>query len=294
MKNLFSFNIEEANEGTVVSTIAKPYILREVNDSISKNQKKISDKMEELEKKWLLPTWLSYTKVIAMCIGAMLLSCAIMILLGVGFAPAFSSPLFIVGLIFGVLLFGFGLACFIYEYKKRTSVENSDDYKKAMEYIDKLSRKSENYLSLPENKVKVDVFFYPYILRDGKQKDNSAFKYLNMSLYLFEEDGILCLANNSTVYGVKKELFERILQEPKKTSFSVWNKDKSHASEEFKEYKIALDHYGVYRMRNVCSIRFKNEDGFSREIVVPPYEICHFEKILGLKVKENEEETEEE
>ena len=291
MRNLFSFNIEERSEISEVSKYAKPFVLREANEAILDNQKKIAEKMEELEAKWALPAWLSYTKVISIGVGAMLLACCLMILIGVGFAYSFSAPLFVVALAFGVVLFGFGVGCFIVEYRKKHIIENSDEYQKAMKYIDEISQKSENYLNLPSEKIKVDIFFYPYIIRDDKIRDSSAFKYLNTSHYLFEENGMLCLANNNTVYGVDKTLFKRMICDVKKTSFSVWNKDKPHSAEEYKKHKIVLDHYGIYHVKNVCSVQFETLDGENREIVIPPYEIPHFEKILGLKILEVEEET---
>ena len=291
MKNLFSFNIEENSEISGISKYAEPFVLREADESIVDNQKKIAQKMDELEAKWALPTYLGYTKVIALGIGAMLLACCLMILIGVGFAYAFSAPLFVIGFAFGVLLFGFGIGCFIVEYKRKKQVEESDEYKKAMEYIDSLTKKSENYLNLPNEKVNVDVFFYPYIIRDDKIKDSSAFKYLNTSYYLFEENEKLCLANNNTVFGIDKSLFKRMVCDVKKTSFSIWNKDKPHSSEEYKKYKISLDHYGIYHVKNTCSVQLQTADGQNREIVIPPYEVPHFEKILGLKVFEDEEEA---
>ena len=292
MRNLFSFNIEENSEISGVSKYAKGFVLREADEAIVDNQKRIAKKMEELESKWALPAWLGYIKVISIGLGAMLLACCVMILIGVGFSYAFSAPLFVVTFVFGVFLFGFGAGCFIFEYRKKHLVEGSDDYKKAMKYIDELSKKSENYLSLPKEKVKVDIFFYPYIVRDDKIKDSNAFKYLNMSHYLFEENGKLCLANNNTVYGFDKVLFKRMLCDVKKTSFSIWNKDKPHSDEKYKKYKIVLDHYGIYHVKNVCSVQLETTDGEKREIVIPPYEIEHFEKLLGLKVKENEEDEE--
>ena len=65
MRNLFSFNIEASSEISEVSKYAKPFVLREANEAIVENQKKIAKKMDELEAKWSLPTWLGYTKVIS-------------------------------------------------------------------------------------------------------------------------------------------------------------------------------------------------------------------------------------
>lgn len=290
MKNLFGFNIEEGSGFSGGFETAEPYVIREASSARRKNQKKISDKMDELEKKWSLPSWLNYIKIISVGVGAMLLSCVLMILIGVGFAPAFSSGWFIAAFVTGVLLFATGVVCFVIEYKRKKAVEESDEYKEAMKYIDELTKKSEEFLRLPAEKTQVDVFFHTFIVRDGKVKDNTAFKYLNMSLFLFEEDGKLCLATNNAVYGIDKSLFKRMLQNPKKVSFSVWNKDEPHSSDKYKDYKITLDHYGTYHVKKATSVVFESEDGFKREIVIPPYEIPHFEKLLSIKILENEEE----
>lgn len=282
--------MEQSPEKSSTPESAKEYVIREAYSSHLKNQEKIAKKMDELEDKWSLPSWLTYVRVISVALGAMLIACAVMIVIGVGFASAFSRGWFVAGLIVGVIFFAFGLTCFIVEYARKKRVENSEDYKKAMKYIDDLTERSREYLGIPESKATVDVFFYPYILRDGHERDNGAFKYLNTSLYLFEEENKLCLANNNTVYGIDKSLFKRMLQNPKKVSFSVWNKDVPYGSDELKEYKINRDHYGIFHVKNVTSVIFETEDGFKREIVIPPYEVHHFEKILGIKILEKEDE----
>ena len=288
MKNLFGINIEEGSGFAGGFENAQPYVIREASSSYIKNQKKIEAKMDELEKKWSLPSWLNYIKIISVGVGAMLLACAVMILIGFGVSPAFSNGWFIATLTVGAVLFITGAVCFIIEYRRKKTVEDSDEYKGAMAYIDDLTKKSEELLRLPEEKTSVDVFFHTYIVWDGKQKDNTAFKYLNLSLFLFEEENMLCLATNHTVYGFDKAIFKKMLQNPKKVSFSVWNKEKRHTSEEYREFKVTLDHYGTYHVRNATSLVFENSDGFEREIVIPPYEAHHFEKILGLKAVENE------
>lgn len=289
MKNLFSINVNESSEFNTATELSKDFVIREVGNKIADNQKKIADKMEEMEKKWTLPPFLAYSRVVALGIGAMLLACTIMIIIGVGFAQAFSSGWFIACFVVGVLLCSLGTTAYIVESRRKKAVEQSDEYKKVMDYIEDLSKKSQTYLNIPKSKVSVDVFFYPYILKDEEMKDSGAFKYLNMSLFLFEEKGRLCLANNTTVYGIEKSLFKRMAKSPKKTSFTLWNKDVSHLREPYKDYKITLDHYGIYQVRGACSLQFVTPDEESFEIVIPPYEIEHFKKILDLKVTTQDE-----
>ena len=178
MKNIFSFNINESSELSDVAKLAQPYAIRQVDEAIQSNQKAITDKMDELEKKWRLPTWLSYIKVIAICIGVAILACYLMMFISVGFSQALSGVLSWSLFICGIALFFLGVALFVTETIRRKRTENSSEYKNAMKYIERLSRKSESYLKLPEDKVKVDVFFYPFVILNDKEVDNSAFKYL--------------------------------------------------------------------------------------------------------------------
>ena len=287
MKNIFSFNIEENANRPSSSELLKEFVLREIDEDLSQNQEKITDKMEELEKRWSLPIWLTILRLVMVCLGAMDLCCLIMLLMSRGIG-VFFNPLYSVFLALGILLVAGGFIFFAVESSRKKRVEASPEYLEGIEYIKSLTKSSEEYLQLPEEKTKVDIFYYPYIMRDGKKRDSGAFKYLCQSLYLFVEDGKLCLADSGAVFGIDLKLFRRMIIDPKKTSFAPWQKDVSFNKEPYKDYKISLDNYGIYHVRNACSVQF-TKDEERHELIIPPYEIKHFEAILNLKAKEAEE-----
>lgn len=288
MKNLFSFNLDEKTELSCESPLLKQFTVRKIGEDAKEAQKSISDKMEELEGKWALPTWLVYLRAIFLGFGTMLLASSVLTLMGKG-KGAFAKVWFNLCFSFGVVLTFIGAFFLVFETLMKAKVEKSDDYKKAVEHIATLIDESRASLGVPENAKEIDVFFFPYTLRDGEMKDSGVFKYLNRPMRLFSEGEFLCLSDEAAVYGIEKKLFRRILTDPKKTGFTLWNKKDSHLKEPYKSYKINLDHYGVYHVKNVCSVQFTTRDEEKFEIVVPPYEVQHFEALLDVKIREMDE-----
>ncbi len=288
MKNLFGFDLDVKTEFTTDSPLLQPYIIRKIDDEASSTQKEISDKMEELEKKWSLSNWLVYFRAISLGIGAMLFATAIIVLLGMG-KSSFSHVWFNLCFSFGLVLTFLGSALLAFEALAKKKVEKSQEYKDTVAYISTLVDKSRASLGVPEDACEVDIFFFPHTVRNGEVKDSGVFKYVNRSLRLFEEGDLLCLSDEEAVYGIEKKLFRRMLTDPKRVGFTLWNKKDSHLKEPYKSYKVSLDHYGVYHVKNVCSVQFTTHDEEKFEIVIPPYEMEHFKKILSLKIREKDE-----
>ena len=288
MKNLFAFNLDEKSELTLSSAALEPFVLRKIDTEAEKTQKEIADKMEALENKWELPSWLIYLRAAGLGIGIMLLAISIIAIIGIG-AGAFGLVWFNLCFSFGIVLSVLGIALLAFEAIARKKVEKSDEYKQTLEYIKELLEKSKSALGVPSSAHEIDVFFFPYTVRNGEIKDSGVFKYVNHPMRLFEENELLCLADESSVYGIEKKLFRRMLTDPKRVGFTLWNKKDSHLKEPYKDYKVSLDRYGIYHVKNVCSVQFTTRDEEKFEIVIPPYEMEHFEKILSLKIREKDE-----
>ena len=288
MKNLFGFNLDEKSELSLSSPQLEPFIIRKIEGEGAERQKQIADKMEELEKKWATPSWLVYVRAAGLGIGVMLMAISILAILGMG-KSAFANVYFNICFSFGVVLTFFGILFLTVETVLRKKVEASDEYKTALAKIEALVEESRASLGVPATALDVDIFFFPHTVRNGEIKDSGVFKYLNHQMRLFEENGLLCLADEEAVYGIDKKLFRRMLTNPKKTGFTLWNKKVSHLKEPYKSFRVTLDHYGVYHVKNVCSVQFTTRDEEKFEIVIPPYEMEHFEKILNLKIRENDE-----
>lgn len=280
MKNLFSFNLNNEDE-ELFSPVLKKCTLREIDKEFSKKQDETAKKMDELEKKWTLPGWLAVVRVVAILLGAMLFVTVINTLSERG-KEAFSSPATVIFLVVGILLVGFGAACFVIEGTKKKKVENSDEYKNLISYAEGLLKSSEEELKIPTDRICVDVFYYPYEEKDGKEKKVALFKYLNHQLFLFKENDCLCLADASVVFGIKLEYIKKIVKIPGSVAFAGWNKEESRGSEKYKPYRIHEDKLGILYTKNTVSIQL-DIDGEEYEIVIPPYELEHFEAITDLR-----------
>lgn len=280
MKNFFSFDVN-SNEEDVLSPVVKKHIAREVDQDFYKRQEDAGKRMDELEKKWSIPGWLSVVRVIAILLGAMLFVTIINTLSENG-KSAFETPATTIFLVLGVLLIGFGVFAFVFEYKRRKNVENSDEYKNAIAYAEGLLKESQEKLQIPDEKKSVDIFYLPYEEKDGKEKKVALFKYLNHQLYLFKEEDCLCLADAAIVLKIKLENVKKLVKNPNSEAFAGWNKEVGRSNEKYKPYRIHEDKLGILYVKNTVSVQLEI-DGEEYEIVIPPYELEHFEEITGLR-----------
>lgn len=283
MKNFFSVNIDEQSGEDTYSPHQEPFIIRHLDAGSSEEQTKAFERYEEFQKKWSLPTWLMIARVVSICLGAILLVTVLRALLDSD-ASIFKSPYAIAFLVGGAIFVGVGIFLFIYEKKRQHSVEASPEFLEFMTYINQLDVSLSKELELPEDRIQIDVFYYPYTVKNGEIKDNRGFKYINQSLDLFVEGKKLCLADSGTVFGIDLSLFRRILINPEKVTFAGWCKAEEYNKGEFADYGISMSTGGIFAVKNTCSIQFtKNEEKF--EIIVPPYEVKHLEAMLGIKAQ---------
>ena len=65
-----------------------------------------------------------------------------------------------------------------------------------------------------------------------------------------------------------------------------WNKDVAYNKDKYKDYKITMNQYNIYFFKPYYLIKI-NDGVEDFEIIVPPYEIEHFNEILNLEIKES-------
>jgi hypothetical protein len=163
----------------------------------------------------------------------------------------------------------------------------SDEYKYAISKSESVDRNSLLELNIPSFAPTVDIFMWLYkTKKDGTIKNALSAEYDSTEMYVFEENGNLCLADLSAVYSIAPiSSFKKIEYITKKSSFSYWNKDEAYNKGIYKEYRITADKYETeYYIKNLCSVQFEL-NGEEYEIIVPPYDIYAFENILGLKAQ---------
>ena len=282
MKNLFGINTTSDDDLELTPEL-KEFVIREVDPELSRKQEEAQEKLEAFEKKWAFPIWLTLVRVISVGIGSLLLVAILRILLEKK-AEAFSSVYTWGILIPGILLIAFGFALFFVEKSRKKTVEGSVEYISFLSYVNSLSNSVERDLRVPSSALDIDIFYYPYKEKNGEIKDNPTFKYLNQSLKVFEENGMLCLCDSGYVYGIDFKYLKRIIINQKPVTFAQWNKDEYYDKGEYKDYKITSDKLGVLHIKNTCSLQF-TKDGTAYEIIIPPYDIHTIEKLTELKAE---------
>ncbi|MBO5312506.1 MAG: hypothetical protein J6B29_00935 [Clostridia bacterium] len=282
MKNLFGINIGNENEDELSKEL-KSLVVRELDPYLTARQEEAMSKLDELESKWSMPSWLSVLRIALIGLGTALLVTVIRALLDMG-ADAFASPFTIVFAVLGAVLVGVGIALFVIEGKRRRGVESSDEYKTFVSYLNSLDASVEQSLKIPTDRASVDVLYLPYEEKDGKIKSNRHFKYLNIERSLFIEDGKLCIADGGYVYGISLDSIKALVLRDERISFAQWNKEEMFDKGEYKEYHISVDNTGVLHMKGLISLQLI-KDGEELEITLPLYEKEAIESLTGLTVE---------
>lgn len=278
MKNLFTINLDAEDEG--FSPEFNALKSREVGSDTSKRLENNAEKYMGLLKKSYLPMPLLIIKYIFLVLGVCILSVTLTTCAEMGEANKTVYIFLAVGIAF---LVGFIILYTISKYKEAL-VMNSEEYKNALAMSDSLEKSSKFELGIPDNAYEIDFFAWTYKTENGEiKKGASDVEYEPCEMYVFAENGYLCMADLHTVYKIAPlDSFKKIEYITRKSSFDFWTKDEDFDSPKYKEYKISSDKYEtVYYIKNLCSLQFEL-NGEEFELIIPPYDIYAIEELTGL------------
>lgn len=287
MINLFGIDVTNNKDNL------EQFKIREADIELVQKQEETRESMDKVEKKAALPTWLSILMYIALLAGTIIICGFIKALKNKSFKELISRPTNIFLLAIAVVLI---LAYIIYRiiaYQKAKVVAKSEEFNQVAEEIDEIVNESFKDLNIPDDKIIMDVFTYPYKVKKDKIKPaSSMFKYINIQYNFFIEDDKLCFADIETVYAIPLSCFKRIIKYNKRAMVNGWNKDVEFNKGEYKEYKITKNNYDNLFMKPYYSVQFEYE--FKEyEFLIPPYEINHLNKLLNLEIIDSKEEEKE-
>ncbi len=119
------------------------------------------------------------------------------------------------------------------------------------EHIDiaeNLTQMARGVLGIPDDAKSIDVLAERYVLKDGeaKHKDFGMTNFLNLDLFIFYEDGNLCLSDLRQRIDIPLRSVHSMRLEKKRKSFPDWHKDESHDDPKYKPYKITTNQYGLF------------------------------------------------
>ena len=274
MKNLFAIDIDKSQAEF------DHFVIRSVDQDLSKKQEETVDKLEEHEKKSALPTWLRIVKYL--CFYFFLIVIGSMI--KVGKEAFLNAPvLCVLGMLGGVI----GIALWTVEKKKVKNTVKSDDFKNDVESYSEFTEECFSELGVPNDAKQADIFTKPYKMKNGKEKRASGwFEYVNQEVHLFLEGNMLCIADVNNVIGIPIEDMTGIYTINKRVSFLGWNKEEAFNKTPYKQYKMTSNQYGVIFIKTHYSLRFSSF-GEEYEILFPAHELDTFTNLTGVEVKEN-------
>ena len=282
MKNVFGILYDSKHKDKAATYDGACFIEKEIQSDGQEAIDEIQAQQNMHEKKMSLPLPLSIVRLlagfVAMIMVVGILRADVSVSEAFKNAPwAFYSAA-ISGVIFGILQ--------AYEYFKKKKHTKSEEFQEFVNDSEEAVQLAKQQLGIPSNAPMIDVFVYVYKLKNGKDFPVSGMsKYQTVECYLFQNERKIFLADIAMVMGFNKSDFYKIEKITKKATSLGWNKDSAINSEKYKKYKLTQNQYGTVFFKYYYSLQIAHE-GYVYEILIPPYEVAIFSKLLNLTYEE--------
>lgn len=283
MRNLFGFCIIDKNAESLPAPDGSEFIVRRVDEGMSSRLKAMEREDDNIQKAANFPIWLNLVVGILLMCGAMLFSFAIE-LMGeeeMTYEIAVSCGFcYFIG--FGVGLIVLSILFFVLQKFKNRTVMNSFAVKEHEAQYERVRKEALESMLVPQNAVPMDVFSYPYTIKNGKQSGSLVSNCLvNVPVCAFRDGDALCLAGEDFVLRIPYDRISSVSRIGKKRMFVGWNKQEKCNKGAFKPYKIRLDSNGVMSVKFCYRVEIHGSETF--ELLIPPYEFETLSPLLGYK-----------
>jgi|GEM_PF-3575285 len=190
-------------------------------------------------------------------------------------------------IICGALAVGWVLLT-VYAHLRKRGAESSGEFAAAEADAESLIAEAKRELGIPENAEKIDGLMYEYKSKDGDNKipEQLYGHFIRGSVYVFTENGCLCICDSAVRYNVPLHDIEGVDIIKKKFYMTGWDKAVMFNEEPYKEftYKEA-DNLGRIWLRSICVMRFRLQ-GDEFNFRFPTYELAVIERLTGIKAAE--------
>ena len=280
MINVFSILIDKkSNEAKYNGDV---FIVRKIDEHSLDTINQLEEDKQEQEKKLKLPLPLSILKSLAFFVGIVIivgiLRADVSISEAYSNAPGLFYAMGASWLVFGILQ--------VAEILKRNKHVASDEFEEFLQDSEAAANKFKDILGIPDKAPLVDVFGYPYKIKNGKEKNaSSVSKYVNIEMFLYHDAENIYLADHTTVFAFSKKEFVKIEKITEKITSTGWTKEEPCTSKKYKQYKISENQYETQFYKYHYSLQLSHL-GNVFEILVPPYEIAAFSSVLNLNYDE--------
>lgn len=167
--------------------------------------------------------------------------------------------------------------------RRSAEVLDSREGKDAASELDEASESAYAELGVPAGSPDVDILSVTYRVKDGEiiTKDSLTLPpFMNFSVKVFEENGMLCLADVTRRYEIPLSSLRGIRTVDKAIFLPQWLKDTPPDEGEYKQYKLTADGYERIRVKPYHILEFEHE-GELWGVYFPNYELPRIEELVG-------------
>lgn len=263
MKNLFG--IDEA-----VGVIdGAGFIIRQTDESIIKRQEEISEKLYKLEKSAQTPMWSVIARAICALVAVVFAVMSIVSIAKVGFDGFKSQGGWMLIVAICTMLIFFALI-FIERVRRREDFDSGEMQAQLMK-AQALFNESKQSLNIPDGCEEITLLATLYRKKGDKIVNVIPFgSYVAIELFLFEEDGKICLADAASVLALDEKELKCIDVFSHSVNVHGWTKAEGFGGEKYAPY-VKINQNGVLSIKDCSSVQFER-NGEMFEIVIPPYD----------------------
>lgn len=263
MKNIFSINLQ-TNEQE-----CDRIICRDTSDKIKEEIRLANDEFIELSKKNKKPNLLGRIQMIAFYGSFVSLLFFIDAATQKTFKVALKENWILFSLFIG--LFFASIILMLIRTKLSKNIKKSEEINETAKKYDILLQHIMDDLNVPANRIDIDIYVSPYIMKgDKKVNPTGRIDFINSIFGFYSDEVNIYFANIEHVYKISKEAIKEIKKVDRSVTINRWLKDAPFKSEIYKEYNITGKR-GVYSIPSVYKIVFEL-NGNEYYFIIPEYD----------------------
>lgn len=268
--NVFGFNGTDKREGDTIYADGKRFMAAQIDEATVNEYRELLRGINEAYKPpQMMNAIKSISAYLALCLFAFFL-CH----MEVFYSENLFTRAILPKICFAVCFLSWLILGIAVKKRIKESVTNPELEKKK-ERLDELTAQIKERLEIPEGAERVDVLYYPYKVKNGKER-MIGLGYYNMPNFVFVKDGMLCLANLTDKFSFSLDGIAGISKVSKKIPLLSWNKGKPYNDKQYKQYKIIRNNIGVYWCKPYYLLQVS--EGY--EMMIMPYDLCAYEKLI--------------
>ncbi len=273
MRDIFGVNYE-TNEYE-----CDKLMIKEADQKMVKKITKAIDDKTEYRESSQIPKWANTLQTVGVYGGMIVSLFVIDSILDKGFMAGLKEKW--VFAVITILLFVMGFGIFFYRIKKHKKMLSSNELNEHSEKLKKAVNESLESMNVPSDGVEVDVYGELFKIDNKGYKVIGVrqFSHINNGFMLYKTENQLCFADATKVYAVNLKDIVEIRKETNKILVMGWNKEATS-----RDFGLKRTGFGALQIKEHYKLVL-NMKGEETCIVIPPYEIEHFVKLLNMEIK---------